>query len=283
MTSKIKLLKSKPTIEGAGVHLKRAFGYNEVPLFDPFLLFDDFSSDDPRDYILGFPWHPHRGIETVTYVIEGMVEHEDSLGNKGVIQSGDVQWMTAGSGIVHQEMPQQYRGKMWGFQLWVNLPASHKMMNPRYRDVKKEQIPKISYDAGVQIKIVSGEIKGAQGPVRDLIVDSVYLDISVTARTEFSMPVKNGHRAFAYVVSGSGRFLPEKNQVMPEHIVRYQETDTIDVRTEHEPLRFLFISGIPIEEPVAWYGPIVMNTQEELDRAFQEYREGTFIKYRGLK
>ncbi len=281
MRSKTNILKSKPTIEGAGVHLKRAFGYNEVPLFDPFLLFDDFSSVDPRDYILGFPWHPHRGIETVTYVIEGMVEHEDSLGNKGVIQSGDVQWMTAGSGIIHQEMPQQYRGKMWGFQLWVNLPASHKMMNPRYRDVKKEQIPEVIYDKGVQIKIISGEMKSAKGPVRDIIVDSVYLDISVAPRTEFNMPVKKGHRAFAYVVSGSGCFAPEKNPIVPEHIVLYQETDTISVRTDGEQLRFLFISGKPIGEPVAWYGPIVMTTQEELDRAFEEYRNGTFIKYRG--
>ncbi len=281
MQPEIKILKSKPTIEGAGVHLRRAFGYQEVPLFDPFLLFDDFSSDDPRDYILGFPWHPHRGIETVTYVIEGMVEHEDSLGNKGIIESGDVQWMTAGSGIIHQEMPQQYRGKMWGFQLWVNLPASQKMMNPRYRDVQKEQIPEITYNKGTQIKIISGEVKGARGPVRDLIVDAVYLDISMKPHTEFNMSVKKGHSAFVYVIGGTGYFKPEQNKVIPEHCVLYQESDAIHVRTDTEKVRFLFVSGEPIKEPVAWYGPIVMNTQDELDRAFEEYKKGTFVKYRG--
>lgn len=281
MQSKIKIFKSKPTIEGAGVHLRRAFGYQEVPLFDPFLLFDDFSSDDPRDYILGFPWHPHRGIETVTYVIEGVVEHGDSLGNKGIIESGDVQWMTAGSGIIHQEMPQQYKDRMWGFQLWVNLPAGHKMMNPRYRDVHKKQIPEIAYDKGTQMKIISGEIKGVRGPVSDLVVDTVYLDVSVAPGSELKIPVKNEYVAFAYVISGSGFFAPEEMQVVPEHCILYQESDAIHVRTDTEKLRFLFISGKPLKEPVAWKGPIVMNTQDELDRAFEEYEKGTFVKYRG--
>jgi redox-sensitive bicupin YhaK (pirin superfamily) len=281
MQSKIEIFKSKPTIEGAGVHLRRAFGYQEVPLFDPFLLFDDFSSDDPRDYILGFPWHPHRGIETVTYVIDGVVEHGDSLGNKGIIKSGDVQWMTAGSGIIHQEMPQQYRGRMWGFQLWVNLPASRKMMNPRYRDVQKEQIPEIAYDKGIQIKVISGEIKGVKGPVSDLIVDTIYLDISVAPGSELNIPLKKDYVAFAYVISGSGYFVPEENQVVPEHCVLYQESDAIHVRTDTEKLRLLFVSGKPIKEPVAWKGPIVMNTQDELERAFEEYDKGTFVKYRG--
>ncbi|UCG91385.1 MAG: pirin family protein [candidate division WOR-3 bacterium] len=284
MKPTLKILESKPTIEGAGVRLKRAFGYNEAPLLDPFLLLDDFGSDKPRDYILGFPWHPHRGIETVTYVLTGVIKHEDSLGNKGVIESGDVQWMTAGSGIIHQEMPQQYEGRMWGFQLWVNLPASCKMMNPRYQEIKKEQIPEISFGKGITLKVICGEVKGAKGPVQDIIVDPTYLDVSLVPHAEFNFSVRKGHQVFAYIIEGNGYFYPQtKKAIGVERVVIFSDVEKIKISTYEHNLRFLLISGKPIKEPVAWYGPIVMNTQEELDVAFEEYRTGTFIKYRGEK
>ena len=207
-----KVFKSKPTIEGAGVHLKRAFGFGDTPLFDPFLLLDDFRSDNPGHFLPGFPWHPHRGIETITYVLAGDVEHGDSMGNAGVIGSGDVQWMTAGSGIIHQEMPKgDAAGRMEGFQLWANLPASRKMMDPRYRDVKRNQIPVVTADNGVTIRIICGSVNGTSGPVTDIVTDPEYLDITIPVETEFSRPTKPGHTVLAYVIEGKARFCGEKN------------------------------------------------------------------------
>src|SRR5271157_4164 len=206
-----KVVKSKPTIEGAGVHLRRAFGFSEAPQFDPFLLLDDFRSDIPEHYIKGFPWHPHRGIETITYVLRGDVEHGDSMGNKGVISSGDVQWMTAGSGIIHQEMPKgDPDGLMYGFQLWANLPQSHKMMGPRYRDVKSDQIPDVSLENGTKIRVICGSVGNRQGPVRDIVIDPEYLDVTVPAGSKFIHPTKRGHTVLAYVIDGTGYFCKEK-------------------------------------------------------------------------
>ena len=293
-----KVLKSKPTIEGAGVHLRRAFGFSEVPTFDPFLLLDDFHSDNPEYYLKGFPWHPHRGIETITYVLHGEVEHGDSMGNKGVINTGDVQWMTAGGGIIHQEMPKgDENGLMWGFQLWANLPASHKMMAPRYRDLKSEQIPEVTLENGAKIKIICGEVKGKRGPVQDIVIDPEYLDVMLPPGSEFIHPVKRGHTVFAYIFAGKGYFCEEKNpftyevqgenyfdiqrdpHVGMENLLLFDDGDQVMVSTESESVRFLLLSGRPIGEPVAWHGPIVMNTQEELRIAFEEYRGGTFIKH----
>jgi len=275
-----KVIASTPTTEGAGVHLKRAFGFYEVPAFDPFLLLDDFRSDDPRDYVMGFPWHPHRGIETITYVIRGSVEHGDSTGNNGVIGSGDVQWMTAGSGIIHQEMPKaDEKGYNWGFQLWANLPASHKMMDPRYRDVKSKDIPEISMGNGTTIKIICGEVQGKRGPARDIIIEPEYLDVTIPARSEFVHPTKPGHNVFAYVIAGKGYFCEERRPLGNENLVLFDDGEQIVVSTKDDSVRFLLISGKPIAQPVAWYGPIVMNTEEELRTAFEEYNNGTFIKH----
>lgn len=295
----VKVLKSKPTIEGAGVHLKRAFGFSQVPKFDPFLMLDDFRSDNPEDYKKGFPWHPHRGIETITYVIRGDVEHGDSMGNKGIISSGNVQWMTAGSGIIHQEMPKgDPDGKMHGFQLWANLPKSNKMMDPRYRDVKSDQIPKVIQENGTKISIICGKVGTAQGPVQDIVIDPEYLDITVPAGSEFVHPTKRGHTVLSYVIEGEGYFCKEKEPFSYEmeganyfdmkrdpflangDLVLFGDGDQVMVSTEGDPVRFLLISGKPIGEPVAWYGPIVMNTKEELRIAFEEYNNGTFIKHR---
>ncbi|MGP8050119.1 MAG: pirin family protein [Desulfobaccales bacterium] len=293
-----KVWQSKPTLEGAGVRLHRAFGYREVPQFDPFLLLDDFRGDDPADYLKGFPWHPHRGIETITYVLAGEVAHGDSMDNRGVVTPGDVQWMTAGSGIVHQEMPQgDDQGRMYGFQLWANLPALHKMMEPRYRDVRRAQIPEVSVAQGVKVKVICGRINGVAGPVQDIVTDPEYLDVSVPAGCEFHHPVKRGHTALAYVIAGEGYFDPERNAYAHEviganyfdfdrrcvcgdrTIVLYGAGDEVVVAAPASSVRFLLVSGRPIGEPLAWYGPIVMNTQEELQLAFQEYQEGTFIKH----
>ncbi len=275
-----KVLRSKPTIEGAGVHLRRAFGYHEVPLLDPFLMLDDFGSKDPRDYILGFPWHPHRGIETVTYVLEGEVDHEDSLGNKGRIGSGDVQWMTAGSGIIHQEMPQSYLGTLRGLQLWVNLPAAQKMMDPRYRDVRRTDIPVISPSPGVTIRIVCGSVGDARGPVRDLIVEPEYFDVQLEPGAAFVHPTKTGHRVLAYVLDGQGTFAPRASAPLGRgELALYGDGSEVGVESGPAGVRFLFLAGRPLREPVAWYGPIVMNTEAELDLAFREYRAGTFVKH----
>lgn len=277
-----RISKSKPTIEGAGVHLKRTFGFHEVPQLDPFLLLDDFHSDHPNDYIRGFPSHPHRGIETITYMLHGNVKHEDSMGNGGVIESGDVQWMTAGSGIIHSEMPHQEDGLLWGFQLWANLPASQKMMDPRYRDIQNAQIPEVSLNNGIKARVICGELAGVRGPAQDIVIDPEYLDVTVPSEAEFLHPVKNGHTVFAYIIKGEGNFSPNSEKIISnEHLVLYNKNgDEVIIQAGEEPLRFLLISGKPISEPIAWYGPIVMNTDDELRLAFEEYRAGTFIKHK---
>jgi redox-sensitive bicupin YhaK (pirin superfamily) len=293
-----KVWQAKPTVEGAGVHLKRVFGYQEVPLLDPFLLLDDFRSDDPAKYLAGFPWHPHRGIETITYVLRGKVEHGDSLGNKGDITPGDVQWMTAGSGIIHQEMPKgDAQGRMGGVQLWANLPASHKMMAPRYRDVKRSQIPEAALDGGAKAKIISGKVNGAEGPVQDIVTDPEYIDVTLPAGAAFTHPVKRGHTVFAYVLDGSAYFDASRDPYArdevgrnyfdmnrqclcgAETLVLYGDGDAVSVTAGEGPVRFLLASGSPIGEPVVWYGPIVMNTAAEIRLAFDEYRRGTFIRH----
>ncbi|MFW9944493.1 MAG: pirin family protein [Candidatus Sifarchaeia archaeon] len=271
--------KSKPTLEGAGVRLRRAFGFNEVPLFDPFLLLDDFGSDNPEDYMAGFPWHPHRGIETITYMLEGEVQHGDSLGNKGVIGTGDVQWMTAGSGIIHEEMPRRQEGLLAGFQLWANLPRSHKMIDPRYREVKSSDIPEVTMGDSATAKIVAGEVDGVKGPVQDVVTSPEYLDVSVNSESEFSHTVERGHTVFAYVIEGKAYFDTDKNLAHEtKNVILFGDGEQVIVSTGVVPVRFLLVSGNPIREPVAWRGPIVMNTQEELQIAFEEYRRGTFIK-----
>ena len=281
------VLTSKPTVEGAGVHLKRVFGYPQVPMFDPFLLLDDFHSDDPNQYISGFPWHPHRGIETVTYMLHGKVEHGDSLGNSGIIQSGDIQWMTAGNGIVHQEMPKHDEDNplLWGFQLWVNLPAAQKMMEPRYQDIKSTEVPEVTLENNATVRVLCGTVAGVPGPVKNIIADPEYLDVTVPAHTTCEFPVKDGYTVFAYVIEGSGYFTPSKEKLFgAEQLVLYEKQgETLTVVTIDAPVRFLLISGKPIGEPVAWYGPIVMNTKKELEVAFEEYRNGTFLKHDNSK
>jgi quercetin 2,3-dioxygenase len=298
-TRKIKnTYSSEPVTEGAGVRLKRAIGLEPEPIFDPFLLLDDFRSNNPADYIKGFPWHPHRGIETITYILRGTIEHGDSMKNRGVISPGDVQWMTAGSGIIHQEMPKgDADGVMNGFQLWANLPSSSKMMHPRYREVKSSDIPEITMEGGVKIKIISGTVSGTQGPVKDIITDPEYLDITVPASAAYRHPTRKGYTVFAYVIGGSCRFPSQQKDykqrpdnaghsdfdrgpmVTNETLVHFDDGGEIQVATDNEPARLLLISGKPIGEPVAWRGPIVMNTEEELRIAFEEYRNGTFIKH----
>lgn len=292
-----KIFRSKQTIEGAGVHLKRAFGSSEVGQFDPFLLLDDFRSENPNHYNKGFPWHPHRGIETITYILQGKVEHGDSLGNKGVIDAGDVQWMTAGSGIIHQEMPKgDASGRMEGFQLWANLPAAEKMMLPRYRDVKSNDIPVITLENDVQIKIICGTVNKIHGPVQDIMIDPEYLDITVPAHTVYEHPVKPGHTVFAYVIAGQGYFCKEKKPFIYEAegensfdmetdplasngtLILFEDGRSVHIETGDASIGFLLISGKPLNEPVAWHGPIVMNNQAELQLAFDEYRAGTFLK-----
>jgi redox-sensitive bicupin YhaK (pirin superfamily) len=292
------IFKSDPTIEGAGVHLKRAFGYGQIPRFDPFLMLDAFHTSDPSEYLAGFPWHPHRGIETITYVLEGIVEHGDSMGNKGVIGAGDVQWMTAGSGIIHQEMPKKSpTGTMWGFQLWANLPAAQKMMPPRYRDVKAPDIPEVNLDSGARVKIISGELNGIRGAVQDIVIDPEFFDISLPAASSFIHEVKSGHTALAYVIDGEGYFDEQRKNLTyevagpgwsyisgnclwgAETAVLYErEGNQVVVTATDKPVRFLFLTGKPLGEPIAWRGPIVMNTQEELRTAFEEFQNGTFIK-----
>jgi len=277
-----KIIHGTPTVEGAGVHLKRIFGFHETSLFDPFLLLDDFRSDDPSRYLAGFPWHPHRGIETITYVIAGSVEHGDSMGNKGVITAGDTQWMTAGSGIVHQEMPQGDRdGRMGGFQLWANLPRTHKMMEPRYRDIGRDQVPEVTLDGGATVRVICGTVGGSTGPVRDIVIDPEYLDVKVPAGGEFTHDTKLGHTVLAYVIEGSGAFDKAGGaRVGNGSLCLYGDGDRCVIKADDGPVRFLLISGKPINEPVAWYGPIVMNTEEELETAFAEYRNGTFLKHK---
>jgi redox-sensitive bicupin YhaK (pirin superfamily) len=274
--------KSIPTSEGAGVRLRRALGFqDDSRLLDPFLLLDDFRSENPDDYLRGFPWHPHRGMETITYVLDGEVEHGDSLGNGGLITSGDVQWMTAGSGIVHQEMPKgDGKGRMAGFQLWANLPASDKMMDPRYRGVGKSEIPVVQ-SSGAEVRVISGVVGNIRGPVRDVVTDPEYLDVSLPAGKTFSHPVKEGHNAFAYVIEGEGHFDGREGPAAGEFtFLHYGPGEGVEVTADKKPVRFLLVSGKPIGEPVAWYGPIVMNTEEELAVAFREFEAGTFLKHK---
>jgi redox-sensitive bicupin YhaK (pirin superfamily) len=296
-----KVTKSRATLEGAGVHLRRAIGWGPPQLYDPFLLLDDFRSDVPEHYLRGFPWHPHRGMETITYVLRGEVEHGDSLGNRGVIAPGDVQWMTAGSGIIHQEMPKgDASGAMYGFQLWANLPAANKMMQPRYRDVASGEIPEGKDAGGASVKIIAGSAAGVTGPVRDIVTSPEYLDVSLPAGAVFTHPTPRGHTVFAYVIGGKGVFCQQKDPysyeaegdryfdierdrlIGDQHLVLFDDGDAVSVAAEAEFVRFLLISGKPIGEPIAWRGPIVMNTQQELRVAFEELDRGTFIKERDI-
>jgi quercetin 2,3-dioxygenase len=270
----LKILKSHQTLEGAGVKLKRVLGNDKGSTLDPFLLLDHFGSDNPEDYIKGIPWHPHRGMETVTYMWTGEVEHGDSMGNKGVIKSGDVQWMTAGSGIIHQEMPINYKGLMQGFQLWVNLPAKKKMVDPKYRGILKEHIPRVQKD-GINIKIIAGKTDEIQGPVRDLAIDIEYFDVELDSGKTFEHKTAKKDTVFAYVVEGSvevqGKTIP-KGQCLV-----FGEGNFVRIGTKNGS-RFIYVSGEPLNEPVAWRGPIVMNTEEELETAFKELENGSFIK-----
>jgi redox-sensitive bicupin YhaK (pirin superfamily) len=275
-----KVVKSQPVIEGAGVHLHRAIGMGEPKEYDPFLLLDDFRSDTPTHYQKGFPWHPHRGMETITYVLAGDVEHGDSLGNRGVIGAGDVQWMSAGSGIIHQEMPKgDSRGRMYGFQLWANLPAANKMAEPRYRGITGDQIPVVTDTGGAIVRIVAGRVGDVEGPVADVVTKPEYLDVMLPAEKTFRHPVAREHTVFAYVFEGSGVFGPDR-EVGDRHLVSFDEGDVVTVSAKAVPVRFLLVSGRPIGEPIAWRGPIVMNTDEELRIAFEELENDTFIKPR---
>ena len=293
-----RIIESKPTIEGAGVRLRRAFGFGETGEFDPFLLFDDFRSEDPEDYLAGFPWHPHRGIETITYVLAGTVNHGDSLGNRGTLGAGDVQWMTAGSGIIHQEMPKgDPQGRMHGFQLWGNLPASLKMTAPRYQDVSASDIPQIIDDDGTRVRVVCGSFWGKTGPVDGIAAEPIYLDVFVAPGIRKTLPVETSRHAFAYIFEGSGTFrnasepravateqigeagLARVSEIGNRSLVLFDRGDTVDVQAGEVGIRFLLVSGKLLKEPVAWSGPIVMNTEEQLRRAFAELRQGTFIKH----
>jgi redox-sensitive bicupin YhaK (pirin superfamily) len=293
------IIQARPTIEGAGVKLRRAFGFGNTEEFDPFLLFDDFRNERPEDYLAGFPWHPHRGIETITYVLTGTVSHGDSLGNRGTLGSGDVQWMTAGSGILHQEMPQgDPRGRMHGFQLWANLPASLKMTAPRYQDISGGAIPEITDDDGTRVRVVCGTFWGKKGPVEGIAADPRYLDVSIPPRQRKTLPVETSRHAFAYVFEGSGTFrdasqplgvrteqvgattaaTPMAEETGNRSLVLFDRGDEVTVQAGDDGIRFLLVSGKPLEEPVAWYGPIVMNTEEQLRQAYAELQAGTFIK-----
>jgi quercetin 2,3-dioxygenase len=288
-----RVVQSKPTLEGAGVKLRRAFGFGNTTDFDPFLLLDDFRNEKPDDYLAGFPWHPHRGIETITYVLAGTVEHGDSLGNRGAMGAGDVQWMTAGRGILHQEMPKgDSNGRMHGFQLWANLPSSLKMTAPRYQDITAKDIPDVTDDDGTHVRVITGEFWGKKGPVEGVAADPRYLDVSVPPGKRKTIAVDRTNHAFAYVFAGSGTFRDASRPVGVVNeltnardadtgnrsLVLFDQGDEIVVQAGDEGIRFLLVSGRPLDEPVAWYGPIVMNTQEELQHAFDELRSGTFIR-----
>jgi redox-sensitive bicupin YhaK (pirin superfamily) len=292
-----RIVESRPTREGAGVKLRRAFGFGDTTEFDPFLLFDDFRNERPDDYLAGFPWHPHRGIETITYVLTGTVEHGDSLGNRGSLGAGDIQWMTAGRGIMHQEMPRgDVQGRMHGFQLWANLPASLKMTAPRYQDVSSKDIPQVQDDDGTTVRVICGDFWGKKGPVEGVAADPRYLDVSVPPNQRKRLQVETSNHAFAYVFAGSGTFRDASEprdvrtdfvgtpaatgapQVGNRQLVLFDRGDEIVVQAGETGIRFLLVSGKPIEEPVAWYGPIVMNTDDELRQAYTELRQGTFIR-----
>ena len=296
-----RIVQATPAIEGAGVRLRRAFGFGNTEEFDPFLLFDDFRNERPEDYLKGFPWHPHRGIETITYVLAGTVRHGDSLGNRGSMGAGDVQWMTAGRGILHQEMPEgDTAGRMHGFQLWANLPSSLKMTTPRYQDIIARDIPEVTDDDGTVVRVICGEFWGKRGPVDGVAAEPRYLDVWVPPGTRKVLPVETTRHAFAYVFEGTGSFrdasapfgvLTERGDPGLETVVRedtgnrslvvFDQGDEVVVQAGEEGIRFLLVSGKPIAEPVAWHGPIVMNTQEELRQAISELNDGTFIKRTG--
>jgi hypothetical protein len=288
---------STPTLEGAGVRLRRAFGFGNTTDFDPFLLLDDFRNDRPDDYLAGFPWHPHRGIETITYVLAGTVDHGDSLGNHGTLGDGDVQWMTAGSGILHQEMPKgDSRGRMHGFQLWANLPSRLKMTAPRYQDVPSREIPEVVDDDGTRARVIIGEFWGRRGPVDGVAAEPRYVDVTVPAGVRKRIPVEYSRHAFAYVFDGSGSFrdasppqpvktepvdgsdTPPADTIGNHSLILFDQGDEVVVQAGDEGVRFLLVSGEPIEEPVAWYGPIVMNTKDELQQAYRDLQQGTFIR-----
>jgi redox-sensitive bicupin YhaK (pirin superfamily) len=270
-------LTRRPTLEGAGVRLNRVFGFEESPRLDPFLMLDDFRSETPAHYLKGFPWHPHRGIETITYVLKGHVEHGDSMGNEGVISAGDVQWMTAGSGIIHQEMPKgDPQGTMHGFQLWANLPAAQKMMPPRYRGITADRIPEAKLENGTHIKVIAGTVNGKKGPVEDIVIDPGFFDCTVPAGETFLHKTDPSHTAFIYVIGSTGR--TETTDMEDGTLILFEDGEQLSVGASDENLRFLLLTGKPLKEPVAWRGPIVMNTEAELETAFREYREGSFIK-----
>ncbi len=275
---KIKLLKTAERVnEGAGVKLYRAFGYYDVPLFDPFLLMDDFRNDNPEDYLAGFPWHPHRGIETITYILKGTAEHGDSIGNSGVIGSGDLQWMTAGSGIIHQEMPKpDESGSMHGFQLWANLPASHKMMKPRYQDVKKHQVQEVTDDNGARVKVLSGEYMGVKGAVEDIMIEPQYWDVVIPAGKTASFPAPLGHTCFIYAYGGEA--IIDGQKVVNRQVVLFEDGEGITIQAGDQDFYFLYMRGKPLGEPISWRGPIVMNTGDEIRQAFRELQDDTFIK-----
>jgi redox-sensitive bicupin YhaK (pirin superfamily) len=273
----VEVLHSQEVIEGAGVHLRRVFGFHNPVQFDPFLLLDDFRSTNRDDYIKGFPWHPHRGIVTITYMLQGDVEHGDSLGNSGVLSSGDVQWMTAGSGIIHQEMPKgDENGILQGFQLWANLPAASKMIPPRYRGIIDSDIPLVKKMDGTLIRIIAGTVDGVTGPADNIIIDPEYLDCTVPPHTEFSHPTQRGYTVFIYVIGGTGSV--NGTLVTDRDLVLFADGEEVTLTSDDISLRFLFLSGKPIGEPIAWRGPIVMNTDEELNQAFSELQNDTFIK-----
>ena len=292
-----RISQARPAIEGAGVKLQRAFGFGNTSEFDPFLLFDDFRNERPEDYLAGFPWHPHRGIETITYVLAGNVAHGDSLGNTGSLGAGDVQWMTAGRGILHQEMPQgDANGRMHGFQLWANLPAALKMTEPRYQDITTDGIPEVTDDDGTRVRVIIGDFWGKRGPVEGIAADPRYLDVWVPPGRRKTLPVETANSAFAYVFEGSGTFRDasgpqavatertdgssavEMSPAGDRSLILFDRGDEVTVQAGDHGIRFLLVSGKPLQEPVAWYGPIVMNTEAELQQAYDELRLGTFIK-----
>jgi redox-sensitive bicupin YhaK (pirin superfamily) len=272
--------RSIPTMEGAGVHLRRAFGFERPERYDPFLLFDDFRSEIPAHYLKGFPWHPHRGIETITYMLKGDVEHGDSLGNKGTIRDGEVQWMTAGSGIIHQEMPKgSPAGDLLGFQLWLNLPAAEKMCDPRYRDIRSDQIPVVNTPDGVQTRIISGRYQDATGPVTGISMDPHYFDVTMPPHTSFSLPMDRSYNVITYIIGGSASFAESAERYGNTCLLLFDDGDELTCTSSSEGCRFLLFAGKPLREPIAWRGPIVMNTHEELQRAFAEYQNGTFLRH----
>jgi quercetin 2,3-dioxygenase len=277
-----RVIQPEATSDGAGVKLKRSIASRALDYLDPFLLFDHFGSENSDDYIAGFPMHPHRGIETVTYMLAGAVKHRDSSGNAGTIRAGDVQWMTAGGGIMHEEMPQLEGGRLDGFQLWVNLPARLKMTKPRYQEIASDQIPTIEEENGIQIRIIAGRVRNASGAVKEIAADPSYLDVSIPASTSFVHPITAGHTAFAYVFSGAGIFgltsEDDGQQISAPRLVVFDDGDEVRIRASEKGVRFLLISGKPLHEPIARYGPFVMNTEEEIEQALLDLRRGTFVK-----